>query len=37
MIPRADMTKLRYELDNKFKINIKTRIEIKITIIFRIT
>ena len=34
MMPKIDMTKLKYELENKFKIIIKTKIEMKITIIF---
>ena len=34
MIPKIDMIKFKYELKNKFKIIIKTKIEIRITIIF---
>ena len=34
MIPKIDMTKFKYELDNKFRINIKTKIEIRIATIF---
>ena len=34
MIPNIDMTKFKYVLDNKFKINIKTKIKIRVTIIF---
>ena len=33
-MPKTDITKLKYELDSKFKIIIKTKIEIRITIIF---
>ena len=34
MIPKIDMTKFKYELDNKFRIIIKTKIEMRTTIIF---
>ena len=34
MMPKMDMTKFKYELDNKFRIIIKTKIEMRITIIF---
>ena len=34
MMPKIDMTKFKYELDNKFRIIIKTKIEMRITIIF---
>ena len=34
IIPKTDITKLKYELDRKFNIVIKTKIEIRITIIF---
>ena len=34
MTPKIDMTKFRYVLDNKFKINIKTKIKIRVSIMF---
>lgn len=34
MMPKIDMTKFKYVLDNKFKINIKAKIDIRVTIIF---
>ena len=34
MIPKIDMTKFKYELDNKFRINIKMNIEMSIANIF---
>jgi hypothetical protein len=37
MIPKTDKTKFKYELDRKFNIIIKTKIEIRITIIFNET
>ena len=33
-MPKRDMIKFKYELNSKFKIIIKTKIEIRITIIF---
>ncbi len=33
-MPKIDMTKFKYELDNKFRIIIKTKIEMRTTIIF---
>ena len=33
-MPKTDITKLKYELDSKFSIVIKTKIEIRIPIIF---
>ena len=33
-MPKKDMIRFRYELDNKFKINIKTVTDIRIIIIF---
>ena len=34
MIPKTDVTKFKYELDRKFNIIIKAKIEIRIIIIF---
>ena len=34
MMPKIDMTKFKYVLDNKFRINIKIKIEIRIATIF---
>ena len=34
MMPKTDITKFKYEPDSIFKIIIKTKIEIRITIIF---
>ena len=34
MIPKIDMSKFKYELNNKFRINIKARIVKRIAIIF---
>jgi len=34
IIPKTDITKFKYELDNIFKIIIKIKIEIRITITF---
>tara|TARA_B110000503_G_C6842601_1_gene287472 strand:+ start:315 stop:446 length:132 start_codon:yes stop_codon:yes gene_type:complete len=34
MMPKTDVTKFKYELDSEFNIIIKTKIEIRITIIF---
>ena len=34
IIPETDITKFKYELDNIFKISIKTKIEIRIITIF---
>jgi len=34
MIPKIDMSKFKYELNNKFRINIKTKIVKSIAIIF---
>ena len=33
-MPKIDITKFKYELDSKFKIIIKTEIEIRVIIIF---
>ena len=33
-MPKIEITKVKYELDNKFRINIKMNIEISITNIF---
>jgi hypothetical protein len=34
MMPKIDMSKFKYELNNKFRINIKTKIVKSIVIIF---
>ena len=34
MMPKTDITKFKYELDSKFKIIIKNKIDKKIAIIF---
>ena len=34
MMPKKDTIKFKYELDSEFNIIIKTKIEIRITIIF---
>ena len=33
-MPKIDITKFKNELDNKFRVIIKTKIEMRITIIF---